>query len=425
MVLTVWMVAGLLTLAGAMVYAELSAMMPRAGGEVHFLAAAYGRLWAFLYGWTKMIALGASGAAVAILTVTFLNDLTGSRLPAWAAGVLPIGFIALATGLNLIEVRANGMVATALTIGKIGLVLFIAGGAYFLADGSWDHYTRANVAGTCGGVDPEARGGFAGFAAAMLGALWAYNGWAGVVSLGGEVKRPGWTLPRALIGGTVVVIALYLLINAAYFYVLTPTEVASVSEDSTVAFEVARRFMGPATAAVLSACLMVSAYGTLHSGSLFSSRIPFTIARGGMLPSVFGKLSGHGVPFVSVIGLGLWSSTLALSGTFDVLTDMYIFLLWVFYGLIGSTVFVLRRRLPNAERPYRVWGYPVVPALFLLMTAFLLINTIITSPWRSLAGLGLIAIGLPVFWHYNRKLGPAATRDWSDGEVESNGSVPS
>jgi APA family basic amino acid/polyamine antiporter len=329
----------------------------------------------------------------------------------------------LATGLNLIEVRANGMLATALTLGKIGLVLVIAVGAYLLADGNWDNYTLTDAAGTCQGVEPESRGGLAGFAAAMLGALWAYNGWAGVVSLGGEVKRPGWTLPRALIGGTVLVMILYLLINAAYFYVLTPTEIASVSEDSTVAFEVAQRFMGPATSAVLSACLMVSAYGTLHSGSLFSSRIPYAIARGGMLPSVLGRLSAYGVPFVSVIGLGLWSSTLTLTGKFDVLTDMYIFLLWVFYGLIGSTVFVLRRRMPHANRPYRVWGYPVVPAVFLLVTAFLLINTMITSPLRSLAGLGLIAIGMPVYWHYNRKLGPAATRDWSDGEVEPNGSA--
>ena len=419
MVLTVWVVAGLLSLAGAMVYAELSAMIPRAGGEVHFLAAAYGRLWAFMFGWTKTIALGASFAAISILTVTFLNDLTGHRLPTWALGVLPVGVIALCTAINLITVHASGMVATLLTIVKVGLVLMISVGAFFLADGSWSHFGATADAGIREGVAPGAQGGLAGFGAAMLGALWAYNGWNGVVSLGGEIRHPGRTLPRALIGGTLLVIVLYLLINGAYFFALSPEEVASVPTSSTVAFEVAARFLGPMAAGVMSACLMVSAYGSLHAGFLMGSRVPFTIARGGMLPVGLGKLSSQGVPIVAVIVLGIWASVLALTGTFDMLTDIYIFVIWIFYGLIGSTVFVLRRTMPEAERPYRVWGYPVVPALFLLVTAFLLINTVIATPGRALAGFALIGIGLPVYWHYARRLGPAvATRDWSDAEPE-------
>jgi APA family basic amino acid/polyamine antiporter len=418
MVLAAWVVAGLLSLAGAMVYAELGAMMPRAGGEVHFLAAAYGRLWAFMFGWTKTISLGASFAAISILTVTFLNDLTGHRLPTWALGVLPVGVIAICTALNLITVHAGGVVATVLTIVKVGLVLMIAVGAFFLADGSWSHFGATTDAGVREGVAQGAQGGFGGFGAAMLGALWAYNGWNGVVSLGGEVRRPSRTLPRALIGGTLLVIALYLLINGAYFFALSPEEIASVPTSSTVAFEVAGRFLGPMAAAVMSACLMVSAYGSLHCGFLTGSRVPFTIARGGMMPGMLGRLSSRGVPVVAVVTLGVWASVLALTGTFDMLTDIYIFVLWVFYGVIGSTVLVLRRTMPHAERPYRVWGYPVAPALFLLVTAFLVINTLIATPGRAMAGLALIAIGLPVYWHYARGLGPSTERDWSDGEEE-------
>lgn len=412
MVLLVWVVAGLLTLAGAMVYAELSAMIPRAGGEVHFLAAAYGRFWAFLFGWTKTLALGISGAAVTILTVKFLNDFTGGRLPPLAVALLPIGVIALCAALNLIEVRASGMLATALTVGKIVLVLGIAFGAFVLADGNWHHFAETKGNGACEGVAPSAQGSIGGFAAAMLGALWAYNGWAGVTALAGEVKRPGWTLPRAMIGGTLIVMALYLLINAGYYFVLSPSEVANVPEDSTVAFVVAQRFMGPAAAAVMSACLVISTYGTLHAGTLASPRIPYAIARAGLLPAPLAKLSRHGVPFVAVLAMSAWASVLAVSGTFDYLTDIYIFVLWIFYGLIGSTVFVLRRKMPDADRPYRTWGYPIVPALFLGVTVFLLVNVFLASPTKAIYGLGLIVAGLPVYWHYSRRSGPDSEQSW-------------
>lgn len=403
MVLLVWFLAGILTLAGALVYAELGAMMPRSGGEFHFIDAAFGKRWAFLYGWTKTIALGASAAATAIIFVIFLNDLTGGQLSPLAVLLLPLLIIVISTALNLLSVHANGLTVTLLTSIKVGLVLVITVGAYFLADGSLQNFSMSGAAGTCEGVPETAKLGISGFGAAMLGALWGYNGWAIIAAVGGEIKEPGKTLPRALIGGTLFVITLYMLINTAYFYVLTPAEVASVAESSSVAGEAAARFFGPGVVALMSAGLMISAYGTLHTTLLSGPRVPFALARDGLLPRALGHVSRNGTPTVAVIVVGAWSLCLAASGTFDILTDMYIFVLWVFFGMNGAALIILRRRAPDADRPYRVWGYPYVPGLFLLVTVYLLINTVWATPYRALSGIGLILVGLPLYAYFSRR----------------------
>lgn len=403
MVLTVWLIAGLLTLAGALIYAELGAMMPRAGGEYHFLNAAFGRRWAFLYGWTKTIALGASVAAAAIIFVMFLNDLIGGQLSPLAIQLLSVLTVGVGTAVNLMTVRSCGHAATILTLVKISLVLLVAFGAYFFADGTWQNFSQVSTGGTCEGVPEGARLGLQGFGAAMLGALWGYNGWAVIAALGGEVRDPGRTLPWALVGGTLTVIALYLFVNVAYFFVLSPVDVASVPETSSVAGEVALLSFGPFVAPVLLVGLMLSAYGTLHTTLLSGSRVPFALARDGLLPSRLSYLSAQKVPAVAIIAIGAWSMALAVSGTFDMLTDIYIFVLWVFFGMNGLALFILRRRMPNAERPYRVWGYPFVPSLFLLVSGFLLVNTLSAMPHRAIAGLMLIISGLPVYAYFKRR----------------------
>jgi APA family basic amino acid/polyamine antiporter len=415
MVLTVWLAAGLLTLTGALVYAELGTMLPRSGGEFHYIGAAFGRRWAFLYGWTKTIALGASAAALAIVFVVFLNDLTGGTLPPLALQLLPLLVIIAATGLNLRSAKSNGRTATYLTAVKIALVLFISLGAYVLADGNWGNFAMSGATGTCEGVPDNAKLGVSGFGAAMLGALWGYNGWSVIAALGGEIKDPGRTLPRALIGGTSVVILLYLFINAAYFYVLTPVEVASVAETASVASEVASRFFGPGVIAIMSAGLMISAYGALHTTMMSGPRVPYALSRAGLLPPQLARISSHGVPAVAILVIGAWSIVLAASGTFDILTDMYIFILWIFFGMNGLAVIILRRRWPDVERPYRVWGYPYTPVIFLIVTAYLLINTLLTMPFRALSGIGLIVIGLPVYEYFRRRAGEVTPPFW-DGD---------
>ena len=262
----------------------------------------------------------------------------------------------------------------------------------------------------------SAKLGVKGFGAAMLGALWGYNGWSVIAALGGEIKDPGRTIPRALIGGTLTVIVLYLLINTAYFYVLTPIEVASVAESSSVANEAAIRFLGPWVAAFMAAGLMISAYGTLHTTLLTGPRVPFALARAGLMPAALARISANGVPAVAILIVGIWSAFLSLTGTFDILTDMYIFVLWVFFGLSGAAVIVLRHREPDVDRPYRVWGYPFVPAAFLMVTVFLLINTLFATPLRALAGIGLIAIGLPFYEYFVRRAGRVVPPSWRHDE---------
>ena len=420
MVLVVWLVAGFLSLAGALVYAELSSMMPRAGGEFHFIGAAFGPRWAFLYGWTKTISLGASAAAVAILCVVFLNDLVNGALSPLALSLLPLLVIAIGTFFNLATVRVNGHATTLLTCVKVGLVLMVGLGAFLFADGTWGNYSLSGAGGSCEGVPKSARLGAGGFGAAMLGALWGYNGWAIISALGGEVHNPKRNIPLALIGGTGLIIILYLMINAAYFYVLTPSEVASVGENSSVAFEVALRFTGPGVAAVISACLMISAYGTLHTTLLSGPRLPFTMARANLLPARFANLSDRSVPAVAVVVIGMWSLVLAASGTFDVLTDIYVFVLWIFFAMNGAAVIILRRRYPDFPRPYKVTGYPLVPVIFILVAGYLLINTLLVTPGRALAGLALIVVGLPVYRYFERRMNHLGPKTWLGQEDSTN-----
>lgn len=415
MVLVVWFVAGLLTLTGALVYAELGSMMPKPGGEFHFLGAAFGPRMAFLFGWTKTISLGASAAAVSILCIVFFNDLLKGALPPLALTLLPLLLIAIGTAINLATMRFNGHAATLLTCVKVGLVLMVSLGAFAFAQGNWDNYSLSGARGSCEGVPESARLGLGGFGAAMLGALWGYNGWAIITSVGGEIHNPSRTIPLALIGGTGLIIVLYLMINTAYFYVLTPTEVASVGEHSSVAFEAASRFTGPGVAAFMSACLMISAYGTLHTTLLSGPRVPYTMAEAKLLPADFARLSNRRVPSVAVVGIGLWAIVLAASGTFDILTDIYVFVLWVFFALTGVAVMVLRRRYPDAERPYRVSGYPVVPVVFIIVSTYLLINTLMVTPGRALAGVALILLGLPVYTWFQKDSEPVGETSWLAG----------
>ena len=218
-----------------------------------------------------------------------------------------------------------------------------------------------------------------------------------------------------------LVIVLYVLINVAYFYVLSPAEIASIPASSSVAYEVAARFMGAGVAAVMSAGLMFSAYGTLHAGVLVGPRLPYALAERGLLPKWLMRLSRHGVPTNAVLAMGLWAIILTLSGTFDILTDIYIFVLWVFYGMTTFGLFILRRTQPAVDRPYRVWGYPIVPALFVLVTAFLLVNTLIATPWRAAWGIVFIVSGLPIYEYYKRNGSPEARAFLGEDEPSGQG----
>jgi APA family basic amino acid/polyamine antiporter len=388
LVVAVWVAGGLLSLAGALTYAELAAMMPRSGGEYVFLREAYGG------------ALAALAAGFAI----FFNVVSGGALGARGIPALAIAAILLVTLVNCAAVSVGGQIATALTALKVALILGVGLGAFFLARGDWAHFALAGGGGTCEGVEAAARGGAAGFAAAMLGALWAYNGWNEVTYVAGEVKDPRRNLPLAIIGGITAVAALYVFVNVAYLYVLTPVQMASVPVSSSVATEVVASFLGAGAAKLIAAALCVSIFGTLQVASLVMGRIPHAMAEDGLFFRVLAPVSPRThVPIRALFAQAGWASVLVLSGTFDQLTDYAMFTVLIFVALTTASVFVFRRRRPEAERPYRTWGYPVVPALFLMVAAWLIVNTLLTSPRQSLAGLALMSLGLPFYWYWSRR----------------------
>jgi APA family basic amino acid/polyamine antiporter len=418
LVLLAWLAAGLLSLAGALTYAELGAMFPQAGGEYVYLGKAYGDAPAFLYGWMQF-AVAATGGIAAISTgfAIFLSALIPLGGPwvertfhlfgqevHWQLGltqVVAVAAIILFSAINCVGVVVGGRVQSVLTAAKILGIAVIVFGAFLLShNASWSHLATPSGAPQWSGVQA--------FGAAMLAALWAYNGWYALSLAAGEVENPQRNVPRGLILGMLVVLVVYLLTNLSYFYALPFAEVLTSNSTAhrdalPVAAKAAQTFLGPTGTAFVSIAFIVSTVGALNGTILSNARIPFAMARDGLFFKRMGEVSKGGrVPVWAIIFQGAWASVLALSGTFDQITTYSIFALWLFFGVTASSVFVLRRKMPDAKRPYRTLGYPVVPFLFILVAAWLVVNTILTSPVESAAGLALIALGLPVYFYFKR-----------------------
>jgi APA family basic amino acid/polyamine antiporter len=422
MVMLVWVAAGLLSLAGSFSYSEIAAMMPEAGGDYVYLRRAYSRVVGFLFGWMAFTVFRTGAqAALAVGLAIFMNVALNGALRQWHMDGQFLGLhlqvggltlVALATIwtvalINCASVSTGGRTALLATIAKVALVLGIGIGAFIFAPGDWTHLEGSGLLGTCEGVAPSARGGVAGFGAAMLGALWAYDGWNNVAPLAGEIRDPQRNLPRAFVGGMLVVGALYLFVNVAYYYALTPLEIADIPVSSSVATEVLKRFLGPIAVSLTAVALMISSFGSLHASVLSNSRIPFAMARDGLFFRGLAKLSPRSnVPVRAILAQAVWGSALAVSGTYDTLTDSVVFASWLFYGLSTASLFVFRRTMPDAPRPYRAFGYPVIPSLFLLVTAALLVNTFVAAPRQALQGVALLLLGLPFYWYWSRGTRP-------------------
>ena len=408
MVFAVWIFGGLLSLAGALSYAELAAAMPEAGGEYVYLREAYGPLWSFLYGWTQMW-VAKSGSIATLATAffyyltTFFPQLDGVfytlALPIGPGGgplemrwgqLLAMALILLLAGVNYFGVKFGGGVQVVVTVIKIALIAFIV-----VAGLAWGHAHAASAG------PPPAVLTFAGFFAALVAALWAYDGWNNVSMVASEVRQPQRNLPLALIWGTAAVIAIYLLANAAYFYVLSPSEVAG---SNRVAAEMMRKVAGSWGAAAVSVAAMISIFAALNGSILAGSRVPYAMARDGLFFAPVARVHpAFRTPSVSILVLSAWSAVLVLSGRYEQLFTYVIFASWILYGMTTAAVLVLRRKQPNLPRPYRTLGYPVVPVLFVLVAAVLVLSTLVDSPRESLLGLVLIAAGLPFYFHWKSR----------------------
>lgn len=412
LIISVWVVSGLLAFLGALTYAELGAAIPKAGGPYVVLKEAYGRPVGFLFGWvTFLVIQTGSVAAVAVAFAKYLGyffpldsfvlmpaipigsgifafkmQITGIELSA-------IGGILLLSGINAVSVSFGAKVQNLFTILKslaiLGLVAagFMLGSPHGGASLSSNHVLGLPL--------------LSAFGIAMVAALWAYDGWNNISFIAGEVKEPHTTIPKSLFLGTASVIAIYVVTNLAYLYILSPEAMA---QSTLVAADVAKSFMGNMGGGLISAAILVSTFGCVNGMILSGPRVYFAMARDGLFFSKVGEVHPKFLtPALSICLQAIWASLLTLSGSYDQLFTYVMFTAWVFYGMTGASIFIFRKKAPDMPRPYKTWGYPIVPLIFVLVSGFLVINTLIAKPLESLAGLGILLAGIPVYLFWQRK----------------------
>jgi APA family basic amino acid/polyamine antiporter len=407
MVYAVWIVGGLLSLFGAMTYAEIAALRPKYGGEYAFLREAYGDLTGFLYMWTWItiakpasIATIAAGLARVLATFPLFHFLERPAFgPLLWSQVFAIVMTWLITGLNILGTRKSGNVQLALTWLKVLLIVVIAGFCFGAAGnhGSWHNFATEFTG---------ARGGFSGFMVALIAALWAYDGWSDVTQMAGEIQRPQRSMPLALIGGVTIVGGLYMLTNAAIQYVMPAAAIAAAVRPAADAL---RLIAGSWGAGLVSIGMAVSICATFVGSSLSGARVPFAAAHDGLFFRQLAHVQPRfHTPSTALILQAILSSLLLLAiGRFQALFSLAIFAEWFFYGLTASTIFVFRRREPNRARPYSVWGYPVLPALFIAAATVLLIFSFADQPRNSIIGTAIILLGIPLHYWFQSKSRPA------------------
>jgi basic amino acid/polyamine antiporter, APA family len=416
LVLAAWAAAGLVAMLGALCFAELGALLPHAGGEYVYLRTAYGEIPGFLFACNAFVLGGAAVAAYGAAVAIFVSDihrfdeywyrhtlhLAGAAwtLEFGARQLIAVSVIGVFTVINCLGVMLGGRVQTVLTATKVAAILAVAGGVFAFGE----VHDWSNLSAPPG----SAGGGFAGFGGAMFAALWAYSGWQFLPMAAGEVREPQRNLPRAIVGGTLLVLALYLTINAAYLYALPFWQVASANSTAypdapSVAARAAQTFLGGRAAPVAALIFLISTVGSLNGVILAAARVPYAAARDRLFFAPFGRLSaGSRVPRTALALLGVWGTLLAVSGTFDQLTNMAVMSYALFWIPVSLAVIVLRRKLPLEPRPFRVPGYPLVPLLFALVMVWIVISALLTAPQESIATLVLIALGLPLYPLFRR-----------------------
>ena len=405
-----WIVGGFLSFFGALTYAELSAMKPEAGGEYIYMRDGYGPVGGFLYAWTWFL-ISKPGSIATITTglvrilgtfttLSFLTHPLTSRPVTITYGTLvAIAAVILISALNYIGVKKAGDFHLVFTLLKVAMIVVIVIAGFTYARGSW-----ANFSGTFAG----AKGGLSGFVAALVAALWAYDGWNMVTSVSGEIRNPQRSLPVALISGVAVVAALYMAVNAAVQYVMPASAIAASPRPASDATAIA---LGAAGAAVVSAGMAISMLVTLNGSIMTGARIPFALSRDGYffhsLAAVHPRFRTPS--FALIVQAAMAIALLLVAGSFRELFSLTIFSEFLVYVMAVSTVFIFRVKEPNAIRPYKTWGYPVVPLLFIVASAYLLYRTFVDNVRNSLIGVAIILAGLPVFFYFARQRARTAT----------------
>jgi len=396
LMIVVWVVGGVVSLLGALSIAELAAAYPEAGGQYAYLREAYGPVWAFLYGWANFAVINpASIAAIAVGFATYLGFFVS--LSPNAIKAIAISSIAGLTLLNCLGVRLGATTQNVLTLLKMGALAALIATAFLLVGGSAANFQPLWPPGAVSGwIKP--------FGVAMIGALWAYDGWLETTYVGSEIKDPGKNLPRSIILGALIVIVFYVLASVAYSYVLSPVRIAG---STLVASDAAKVTMGAVGAGFVAVAILVSTLGANNGIILTAARIPYAMARGGLFFRSQGSVSSRfATPVVALVTQGVISAVLTLSGRYDQLFLYVVFAQFVFYALGCGAVMRLRRTAPQVPRPYRTWGYPVTPLVFIAFALWLVANTILERPLDSAVGAALLLCGLPGYFYWKKKTVP-------------------
>ncbi len=416
LVLAAWLIAGLVSLAGTLSNAEVASMLASEGGEYVYFRVIYNRFFAFLFGWTNFAVIRtASIASIAYVFAQSVNSLVALPVTptSWAeinvlglhpfdnlsVKILAILLVWGQTAFNIRGLRTGEAISRFLTAIMIVVMLgFIVFGLFSSAG------SIANLQPVDTGLSGKSL--ISAMALACLSAFWPYEGWNTVGYIGGEIEKPSRNLPWALTIGTLSIMVLYLLMNFVYLYVMPVQDLAALklSPNSIAAVSVAGLMGGKVGSLLISCLLLVTTFNCCSITILMASRLFYAMSKDGQFFSRINYMHPtFQTPSRSLVLQAAWTTLMVMSGSFDTLTDMLIFAAFIFYGATTVGVFVLRHRMPNAERPYRVIGYPVVPALFIAFCAYLVINTLINRPEEALVGLGLMATGVPFYFFWNRR----------------------
>ena len=395
LILAVWAIGGVLSFFGALAFAELGAAFPEAGGAYVYLREAYGGLIAFLFGWTLFFVI--DSGAVATLAVAFSARYLPYFLPLspLASKAVALVFIAALVAVNIVGVRWGAGLQNLLTFIKLAAIVAVSVVVF-----SFGHGNPANFASPPPG--PLSGGLVANFGAALVLALWAYKGWEAVSYSSGEVRNPERNLPLGLLIGTIAVLVLYISTNLAYLYVFPAGEVA---KSSRIAADAMNAAVGPIGATIIAFVILFSITGAANGNILTAPRVFFAMARDGVFFGRFADVHPRLLtPHISILATGAWAAALSVTGTFEQLATYVVFGQWIFFGLTVGAVLVLRRARPDLRRPYRTWGYPVTPVIFIAAALYISLSTLITQPWNAAGGLAIIFAGVPAYLFWRRKL---------------------
>ncbi len=392
-ILLVWIVGGLMALAGALTFAELGAMMPRAGGVYVFLQEAYGGLAGFLYGWAYFVVVNTGGiAALSIAFATYFSYF----IPLGPGGVpiVAVSGIIIVTAINILGVKVGGIFSDVFTILKLAAI------AGLIAVGlGWGPVSVTDFSASLGAL-PHGVG--SGLAVAMVGVLWSYGGWQHATFTAAEARDPRHGVPRALIIGSAAVTLVYLLSIIAYMLLLSPAQMA-VSQ--RLAADAVAVVLGPTGGAIIAASIFISTFGTAGIYTLTAPRIYYAMAQDGLFfPQVAKLHPKYRTPAFAILLQSVWAVVLVLFwGTFENLISYVVFTDWIFFGLAAGAVFVLRRKRPDADRPYRTLGYPWTPLFFITLSGWFVFNTLFEKPAQAWAGLAFLGLGVPVYLFWKRR----------------------